>query len=465
MDEATRRAKEEHVTGHTGTSVLELQQVLTVTLLSYALWQAVTKTWHPGRHSMLLEYLCEFATLVLPFLLSVTTEWKSQALVALLLATVFVSCLPVSQHVEKAAKNRPTKSAAQFHLPFLTPVRGCLQVVTIICILAVDFRIFPRRFAKTETFGTSLMDLGVGLFIFSGGVVAGPRLKTTASEPLQKLYKSIKLCAPVMVLGVARMILTKGVNYQEHVTEYGVHWNFFMTLALIPLVITILQLLAPGLSFTTLAVVISVELSNDTGKQVYTILLQNMGLEQYIMDAPRDNIFNMNREGICSFFGYLAIFLFAADIGARLRTYTTYQTVPVALPQILRALLAILTVLSIAFAVSTQILGIQVSRRLANISYVLWVSLSGVFHVSGCALVDLLYVTRAELRTPLLYKAINRNQLAIFLVGNLLTGLVNLSINTLEVSDSTAYAILTVYIFIVGGVALILDHLNLTLKL
>ncbi|KND00467.1 glucosaminyl-phosphotidylinositol O-acyltransferase [Spizellomyces punctatus DAOM BR117] len=456
MDEATRRAKEEHVTGHNGTSVLELQQVLTVTLLSYALWKAVTQTWHPGRRSMLLEYSCEFATLVLPFLLSVTTEWKSQTLAALLLATVFVSCLPVPQHVEKAAKNKPTKSIAQFHLPFLTPVRGCLQVVTIICILAVDFRVFPRRFAKTETFGTSLMDLGVGLFIFSGGVVAGPRLKTTAGEPIEKLYKSIKLCTPVMILGVARMILTKGVNYQEHVTEYGVHWNFFMTLALIPLVITILQLLAPGLSFTTLAVVISV---------AYTILLQNMGLERYIMEAPRDNIFSMNREGICSFFGYLAIFLLAADIGARLRMYTTHQTVPVALPQILRELLAILISLSIAFAVATQILGIQVSRRLANISYVLWVSLSGVYHVSGCALIDLLYGTRAEIQTPLLYKAINRNQLAIFLVGNLLTGLVNLSVNTLEVSDSTAYAILTLYIFIVGGVAVILDHLNLTLKL
>lgn len=38
---------------------------------------------------------------------------------------------------------------------------------SISCCLHIKLQVFPRRFAKTEVFGTGLMDLGVGATIFA----------------------------------------------------------------------------------------------------------------------------------------------------------------------------------------------------------------------------------------------------------------------------------------------------------
>ena len=48
---------------------------------------------------------------------------------------------------------------------------------------------------------------------------------------LSVMLKSIKSCTPLLILGMGRILSLKGVDYQEHVSEYGVHWNFFFTLA------------------------------------------------------------------------------------------------------------------------------------------------------------------------------------------------------------------------------------------
>lgn len=104
------------------------------------------------------------------------------------------------------------------------------------------------------------MDLGVGAFMFSNGLVAGPRLKAMSSwkEGVLNIAKSFRISVPVLLLGAVRLALTKGINYQEHVTEYGVHWNFFITLGIIPVFTALLQLLVPRANFAFIGGVIMI---------------------------------------------------------------------------------------------------------------------------------------------------------------------------------------------------------------
>ena len=110
------------------------------------------------------------------------------------------------------------------------------------------------------------MDLGVGSFVFSQGVVSAIQIiKDPAYLPspvVPKFIRVIRKSLPIIVLGLIRVILVKGTDYpviysfgsfffilvescfffyKEHETEYGRHWNFFITLALLPIVQVLLH--------------------------------------------------------------------------------------------------------------------------------------------------------------------------------------------------------------------------------
>lgn len=61
------------------------------------------------------------------------------------------------------------------------------------------------------------MDLGVGSFVFSQGLVSAiPFLKdpSYASAPVvPKLLATVKKTAPVLALGLVRVLLVKGTDY------------------------------------------------------------------------------------------------------------------------------------------------------------------------------------------------------------------------------------------------------------
>ena len=61
------------------------------------------------------------------------------------------------------------------------------------------------------------MDLGVGSFVFSQGVVSAiPILKDPTyliAPPVPKILTAIKKVLPVLILGVVRVVMVKGTEY------------------------------------------------------------------------------------------------------------------------------------------------------------------------------------------------------------------------------------------------------------
>jgi len=377
--------------------------------------------------------------------------------------------------------------------PFLTFYRRAMMVVTCIAILAVDFPIFPRRFAKVENWGTSLMDLGVGSFVFSAGVVSARALLKARSKHQaktinlkyfpQRFLASLRHSIPLLILGFIRLYSVKGLDYAEHVTEYGVHWNFFFTLALLAPFVEISDLI-------TTHIVPSYELLAISFTLIYELLLATTDLKRYILVSPRDpsSLLSQNREGIFSFIGYLAIFLAGRGAGRVLLAPATAipkSTKPRAASnhawrerrRLLYRLATRSAVWILLYLLSTHYYGfnLSVSRRLANVPYVLWVvAFNNTQILLFCTIESLCFPAAslpqdrelaADVMDSRIMQAFNSNGLVVFLVANLLTGLVNLTIDTLGMGNLAAMGVLGVYTVLVTGFALGLQRFGIKIKL
>ncbi|KNC28809.1 hypothetical protein FF38_02484 [Lucilia cuprina] len=140
----------------------------------------------------------------------------------------------------------------------------------------------------------------------------------------------------------------------EHVTEYGVHWNFFFTLGFLPCTYAIVKRIPPKNRLVT-AIITAF---------AYELLLKNTGLMEWALTAPRTDLISQNKEGITSFMGYLAIFAFGNALGFQIlnpkeKLFTT--------------VIRCLSWAGVAHGIFYILrIATQPSRRLANLPYVFW---------------------------------------------------------------------------------------------
>lgn len=182
------------------------------------------------------------------------------------------------------------------------------------------------------------MDFGVGSFIFSSAVTSKharglpstpltpPTPPPIHSTPLNshqtsphshqnQLSQSLSMsriltaCSDIMPmrrflvlgLGFGRLVILKAINYQEHVSEYGVHWNFFMTLFSVWLGADVIHALVPRRWIVWIAFV---------WLSLYQAALCFTSLTSFMFSEERGgDLLSANKEGVISLNGYIPLYL------------------------------------------------------------------------------------------------------------------------------------------------------------
>ncbi|KAL3701363.1 hypothetical protein R1sor_019385 [Riccia sorocarpa] len=396
--------------------------------------------------------LKDFIFVALPTLacLTILADWVYVVTgVSLLLTSIGILVYRRRSHILKDAHIPPEEKTVE-PLPrktsFLSSFRFSMMLVTVISILAVDFKVFPRRFAKTETYGTGLMDVGVGSFVVANGLVS----RQARNLPPSKYGGALRNTSPLLVIGFARLILTKGVDYQEHVAEYGVHWNFFFTLAGVTLLTSIIHV--PAAYCGSLAVLI---LGGYQASLSY-------GLNKYLLSSERGpGLISLNKEGIYSTLGYWSLYLISVRLGSyllylseRLRRQdaSTDSRIKGATTWWIVMDIWLLDAIFWLLAVFVDEFIERVSRRTCNMAYVLFVLAQNLE-------VTAIFLTAESLLPPRLMPLLqifDDNMLGTFLWANLLTGLVNMSMQTIFAPTLVAMGALSTYLaLLVGGMGIV----------
>nr|CAB3500667.1 unnamed protein product [Digitaria exilis] len=225
--------KEQFVSNLTGSSMLEIAALSTIVpaLVVLRKWSSgdASVSEVKGIKGLLEKYIRVFA------------EWAYTCAISLVILIFFYIIFKRPQSHLKAGLSKLTSLRAD-----VSSYRVSVVLVTCLCILAVDFKIFPRRYAKAETYGSGIV----------------------------------------------------------HVGEYGVHWNFFFTLAAVSILTSIVRIHPKHCGVVGLLIL--------AGYQIWL----SSGLNEYLISDKRGaDIISQNKEGIYSIFGYWGMFLISVSLG------------------------------------------------------------------------------------------------------------------------------------------------------
>ncbi|NXS36039.1 PIGW protein, partial [Pomatostomus ruficeps] len=491
-----KQLKEAFISNLNGTSLLEISAGLSLAplcLLCRGLLLIVHclhygKPMSSRKHSLLLDFVVLVSPLVLSCTILSPIIYFMPVILAAFCAGIFCKIYSQRKREARVPLGQVVKEFQQARLdpeciPAITVFRVYVNVLTSISILAVDFPQYPRRYAKAETYGTGAMDLGVGAFIFGNALVCPEvRQKPCRTQPrFSSLARQVFSVWPLLSLGVGRLLSVKSIEYHEHTSEYGVHWNFFFTLAAVRIAASLLLAVFPKHKAWLVAAALAV---------LYQLLLSTTSLRAFILHGSdgrgsRRGFLDANREGLFSLLGYLAVYLASVQVGLwLLQRRASVRSWLEALGVLAGAVVALFVLLQLCQACTEP-----VSRRLANLPFCAWVLGHCLLLLSCFVLSDLSLLFTGLLvqgssvpccwkvvqppnpgkkedkpSQPCLISAINKNQLLFFLLANVMTGAVNILVDTLHSKAAFTLCILHLYMFLNCLIMYMLHAKNIVLK-
>ncbi|CDJ29670.1 uncharacterized protein EMH_0023360 [Eimeria mitis] len=320
------------------------------------------------------------------------------------------------------------------------------MIVTCAAILGVDFLTFPRKFCKSVNSGVTLMDLGVGGIIFTSGMVSS--YSKGSPKKRESLWATVSQAAlhsgPLGIFGLIRLLFMSLTNLHVSETEYGLQWNFYMTLMVV-FVLGELVCTYSGHPYKAGSIGLLLLVC-------YQIVISSADLDEWMMEGPRTNFFSSNREGILGSIGFLCLFLMAVALGHFVVTRApTHQEKSETNPKRLNLFSLVLHLYSFAFLCIAfglflqEGFGLLARRRFVNLTWVAFVGGIELFAVGTATLADAL---AARVCPQWALRGTNDNQLIIFLLANVCVGAVNMSIRTLLQPAVMVWLIMTGYMLL-----------------
>ncbi|KAH8376992.1 hypothetical protein KR093_002589, partial [Drosophila rubida] len=340
-----------------------------------------------------------------------------------------------------------------------TLIRATAYLGTGAAILGIDFKDFLVNNGKSRDFGATIMDMGIGMFVVTMGLVS------KRAQHLSEIKKLLKVVLPLLVLGLGRTLVIDLVDYHQDEREYGKHMNAFFTLGFTKLLGSICSLLVPSdKQLLPLSIVVLV---------LHELILQ-LGLSEYVMlSVGRQGFLDSNREGLSALPGCVALYLLSIYLA---RWYTSKDHLNYVQFWAKLRHMSLYCIIGWALVfVSAFTCGI--ARVTFNTGYVIWL-------YSICLTLMLLYAFLFEFalviarqnkllipntikRSPQLsqskptdlpafVESLNMNGLTHFMISNFLTGFVNMSMQPMQRSSLQAIFILTSYMLATGSVVYVL---------